>query len=486
MNRKDLNDRFVSLLVLLTVFLIYSEPLAAQKPRADSLLRELEKENADSTRVTQLWHLASATSVFNPDTALTIGFEALSLARKINYTEGESRSNGILANTFFKIGNYTKALELNIEKLKIEEKRNVPGNLASVLMNIGIVYALQEEYPRALEYYRQADSIIQMYNVDRLKYNIALNTGDTYDRLNQSDSAYRYFSLSLDLAREDGDGDLIGTSLTGLGHSYRKMGRFKESMENYEAAIGYLKAAGDDEMLCETTLGLARLFEDTKQYDSASHYAGLSLAVAKSGKFLSKELDAAEFLTEHYKKVRAIDSAFTYVDYVKSLNEELNSRDKIRESQVISSNEQYRQLELQEEKTREQKKRAQQLQMLLIAIFIPGIFLLTLFLSRVNVPVKLIRVMGVLSLLFLFEYLTLLLHPTVAELTHHTPVLEILIFVGLAAILIPMHHKLEHWLIHKLLHHRHKHAMAQQPEPETETVTPVLADIKKSPADNNG
>lgn len=61
-----------------------------------------------------------------------------------------------------------------------------------------------------------------------------------------------------------------------------------------------------------------------------------------------------------------------------------------------------------------------------------------------------------LSLLFLFEYLTLLLHPTVAELTHHTPVYEILIFVGIAAILIPAHHRLEHWMIHKLSHHHHK------------------------------
>jgi hypothetical protein len=67
-----------------------------------------------------------------------------------------------------------------------------------------------------------------------------------------------------------------------------------------------------------------------------------------------------------------------------------------------------------------------------------------------------IRALGVLSLLFLFEYLTLLLHPRVASFTHHTPIYEILIFVAVAAILIPIHHRLEHWLIHHLLHHRHR------------------------------
>ncbi|MBP8244219.1 MAG: hypothetical protein KAX45_06755, partial [Chitinophagaceae bacterium] len=79
MNRRDQYYRFVSLIVLLTSLLIFREPVAAQKPRADSLSRELAKVNADSNRVTLLWKLASATSVFNPDTALTIGFEALSL-----------------------------------------------------------------------------------------------------------------------------------------------------------------------------------------------------------------------------------------------------------------------------------------------------------------------------------------------------------------------------------------------------------------------
>jgi hypothetical protein len=79
--------------------------------------------------------------------------------------------------------------------------------------------------------------------------------------------------------------------------------------------------------------------------------------------------------------------------------------------------------------------------------------------------VQAIRLLGVLSLLFFFEYLTLLLHPTVAALTHHTPIYEILIFVAIAAVLIPAHHKLEHWVIHKLLlrrrHHKEKDKVAE-------------------------
>jgi hypothetical protein len=65
-----------------------------------------------------------------------------------------------------------------------------------------------------------------------------------------------------------------------------------------------------------------------------------------------------------------------------------------------------------------------------------------------------IKALGILSLLFLFEYLTLWLHPTVAELTGHKPIFEIMIFVALAAILIPLHHRTEHWLVERLIQHR--------------------------------
>lgn len=445
--------------LLISCLLLQSVTASAQQSNVDSMRNLLRLESVDTSRVKLLWQLARDMGGYNPDTAQFLSQQALYLARKINYLEGESRALGVLANTLVKIGNYPRALELNIQKLQIEEKRNKPRNLASVLMNIGVVYVLQEEYPKALDYYRKADSVIRASKVEDMTYYINLNIGDVFNRVDISDSAFTYFNTSLVIARQLGDGDLIGTSMTGLGHTYLKQGNYTEAARHYRTGIGLLSAAKDDEILCEALLGLANLFEKTEQRDSASFYANASRQLAKKAGFLSKELEAAEFLTQHFQLERSIDSAFMYVSYVRGLNDSVNSKSRIRESQVITSNEQYRQMELEEQKRQERAQRFKQLQMLLIAIFIPGFFLITLVLSRVNVHIKVIRVLGVLSLLFLFEYLTLLLHPTVANLTHHTPVFEILIFVAIAAILIPLHHKLEHWFIHKLIHHRHGEAV---------------------------
>jgi tetratricopeptide (TPR) repeat protein len=331
-------------------------------------------------------------------------------------------------------------------------------------MNIGIVYVLQEEYRKGLGYYLKADSVMSQFNVKDLRYNIVLNMGDVYDRLNVSDSALMYFNKSLELANKPEDylakkpdNSKIGKSLTGLGHSYRKLGSYPQSMINYKKGIVYLLAANDDETYCEATLGLAKLYRLMEKYDSAGYFAKLSRTVAKKDGLLPFELEAAEFLAEHYKEERNVDSAFTYINYVHDLNDSLNNKSRIRQLQIISSDEQFRQRALQENKRLASIERSQQLQMLLIAIFIPGLFLITLLLSRVKLHLQAIRLLGVLSLLFFFEYLTLLLHPTVAALTNHTPVYEILIFVAIAAVLIPAHHRLEHWLIHRLVHHRIHH-----------------------------
>ena len=56
-----------------------------------------------------------------------------------------------------------------------------------------------------------------------------------------------------------------------------------------------------------------------------------------------------------------------------------------------------------------------------------------------------------ITLLIVFEFLNLLLHPFLERITHHSPVLMLLGLVCIAALLVPMHHKLEHWATHKLI-----------------------------------
>lgn len=437
--------------LLVIIFLFTCSGLFAQKQKADSLIELLNTEKADTAKVKLLWQLAGIINAYDPGEALLYSQKALNLATAIKYTEGQSKSLGAMAITYNTIGNYTKALDLNLRKLKLEEKGNNPRNLAMALLNIGIVYRYQEEYAEALKYYYRSDSVINEHHIEDAKYYIYMNLGDVYDKMNNNDSAFSYFNRSLILSNNLKNNDYIGNSMTGLGHTYFKQGNSAFALLHYRAAIEYLTAADNDDVLCEALLGLATLYQQQLQKnDSAIYYASLSLKIAKKDGFLTKQLEAADFLANHFKKANNIDSAYVYLQQVNKLNDSINGKAKIRELQLMSSNETLRQQEIEENKQKVKKERKQQLQLLFIGIFIPGFFLITLLLSQIRIATRVIKILGILSLLILFEYLTLLLHPTVAAFTNHTPVYEMFIFVAIAAILIPAHHRIENWLIKKL------------------------------------
>lgn len=443
---------------LVLVFGICITSIFAQHPKIDSLTARLQSEDIDSNRVTLLWQLAEQYQSFKPDTALQLAQEGVLLAQRIHFIEGESRSLGRLASAQYLTGNYPKALNNYMLKLKIEEKRNSPRNYASALSNIGLMYILLEEYPNALSYLYRADSTVEVTGGKakaELKYNIVINIGEAYYRMKQADSAGLYFKKALAIANESGDSFSLGAAMLGEANVLSLKDNHSEALLYYHPAFQYLNDGLNNEMLCEASLGMAKVYQKLNNPDSAAYYAGMSFSMAERDRFLSRELDAANFLSEHYKSLKMYDSAFFYMEQTIALKDSVKGQEKIKEATIISNNEQLRQVEIAEQKLRDKETRFQQLQLLAIAIFIPLFFLMTLLVSRVKMHIKIIKFMGIISLLLVFEYLTLLLHPFVAELTHHIPILELLIFVCIAAGLIPLHHRLEHLLIERLTKGKH-------------------------------
>ena len=436
--------------LLFITLLVFIANAQSQKQRFDSLSEKLKVEQTDSNKVNFLWQMAEAGNLYNPDSSVSLAQHAIYLAQKINYSSGESHSLSALATALTNIGNYPSALTFYLKKLELEEKRKHPRDFASTLINIGILYALQEQYKDALNYYKQADSIIDKNNIEDLEYFILLNLGDVYEKLNQLDSSFNYYQQSLEVANATHDTLFAGTSMVGLGNIYLKKNDLDASLQNYQQSIIYLNASNDFDNMCEANLGLAKLYEKKMIDDSTRYYAEQSFTLAKQSGFETRQLNAATFLTDYFKTTGITDSALKYLETVQTLNNSVYSKEKIREAQIISTNEQIRQNEIVENKRKAEEERHEQLQMLIIGIAIVLLFLLTLLLNRVKMHYRIIKFFGILSLLMFFEYILLLLHPWVEIITNHIPVLEILIFVAIASIIIPTHHRMEHWLLEKL------------------------------------
>lgn len=120
--------------------------------------------------------------------------------------------------------------------------------------------------------------------------------------------------------------------------------------------------------------------------------------------------------------------------------------------QNMTFNETLREKELAEKEEKEAEDRKQNIQYALIALSIIIFITLFLLLSRtIVVNERLISFFGVLGLLLVFEFINLLVHPWLAEFTHESPVLMLIALVLIGALLIPLHHKLEHWIKGKMI-----------------------------------
>lgn len=454
---------------LFLLLVLINVSLFSQSRIVDSLNLALNKVKTDTGRIILLYNLSNVYQDSQPDSALLLGREAYELAKKIKFLKGESWGLSQMAIAFNNMGNFPKALEYYIEQLKIEEERSRPDNIANIYLNIGLVYTDTKDYDKALFYTLKCDSIINANKIEDLSLYSLLNIGDIYQKANVLDSALAYTKRCYAKAIMAGNDLIIGTALNNLGNIYIKTGDLTQAFNNYKAGLPYLQSSDDLNTYTEGVLGLAKVFERNQQHDSAILYGKQSFHIASQNQFMIRALDAGLFLSQVYKKLN-IDSAYKYQEILVGLKDSIYSREKIREVQNLTSAEQLRQLEIVRLKKAEKKDRSVKLQLLMIGIAIPIFFLMSVLISRKKVNKKMIEFSGIISILLLFEYITLLLHPFVAEKSNHSPLIEIIVFVAIAAIITPSHHKIEHWLIAKLTQLNYLKYYKPEPEPEPEPV----------------
>jgi tetratricopeptide (TPR) repeat protein len=441
--------------LLLLVIATYS---IAQTPVIDSLKIELQKAKHDTVRAIQLYRLSYYYQNYKPDTALLLAEQSYDISKQSGFAKGLNASLGQKAAAYNKMGNSAKALETFLEQLKVLEKKNDAENIAAVYLDIAFVYSGKKDIPHALFYAYKADSIARMFPLSDLLLYTSLDIGDMYSKDNQLDSALLYTEKSYRASLQSHNDIITGTALNNLGNIFFKSGKYSDAIYYYKSSLPILQSVQDDNTLSECYLGLAQAYEKQDLNDSSLYFASRSYKLASGNQFIQHALHSSLFLSGLFKKIKNIDSAFAYQETYMQMKDSFDNSEKIRELQVMTFNEQTRQTELAVERRSRQKERKLKLELLLIGMMIPVFFFVSAYISRKKVHLKVIELSGIFSLIFLFEYITLLLHPVISEKASHSPVAEILLFVVIAAVLSPTHHKVEYWLISKLTgkHHRHK------------------------------
>jgi tetratricopeptide (TPR) repeat protein len=436
-------------ILLLLFFLPALNEINAQTGNRDSILRLLQKDTEDTSRVLHLTDLSYEYIESKPDTMMVMALQALDLSRRIGFLKGQAVSLNRIGNVYSVLGNYPKTMEVLLEALQINEKINNLDGKQRNLNNIGNVYLFQEDYAQSLNYLFQSKYLGEQIN-DAVATKALLSTyqniASVYDSLRIFDSAVLYAEKARLMAEKINFPRIVGGSLMELGTINFKTGQHILALEYYRLSIPYSAKAKNDLRLSQTFLGIAKIFEINKERDSVLLYARQSLSLAQSKKFTKEIRDAARFLSYYYRKLNA-DSAFFYQDISRAANDSLFSRQRQRQFQSLGFDEKLRQQDIATNILKVEEERKQNLQYAAIVLGLISFIILFFVLSRsIIVNERFIKFFGIVGLLAVFEFINLYIHPYLDKLTGHSPFLMLFILICIGAMLVPLHHKMEKWI----------------------------------------
>jgi len=264
----------------------------------------------------------------------------------------------------------------------------------------------------ALYYARKAD-VLKVPGLDPFGYsNFQLVLASVHAARGENDLAEPYFKRALAVA----DSSELPEPLLNAAAGYAKL------------LVGQGRAA--------EALGWAR-----KGYEATEH--------TRQPGFLVKSIMA---LSDAFAANGMTDSSLVYSQLAHAWRDSLTALQNKSQLQNHLFTQELKDLEDAKAREEAREERSHNIQFGIIALIVItlGIFLLVLSRTAV-VGAKAIKNLSLIALLLFFEFINLLVHPMLGEITHHSPLLLLLCMAAIAGLLIPLHHRMEHFITNMLV-----------------------------------
>ena len=437
-------------IITLICFIAVMQTAFAQKQNVDSILQKIAVEKDDDKKVDLTVSLFLNGLDRDPYLTIQTGQALLKQGMENNDPIKEGSAYCILGTGLRVSGNPIRGLQMQQKGLLLAEKANNFSLLAMVKNQMAHTYRDRDEWDNAFKGYAAAlDDAVKGKN-EVIKIWPLMNLGVCYLNLNKLDSALKYLQSAYELSITINQWDLP-YMLWNLGSVHSKLGNTLLAVSYFNMSIQMSENSKRYRQLNFAYTGLAEHFQRMNQRDSCILYLKKALATVQHTPFFFMSVKPAKMLAELYEKSNC-DSTLKYAGIYKVANDSVFSNKINQQIQVMTFDETLRQQELAAEKMKTNDERKQNIQFALIAFGIISFIIIFLLLSRsIITNTKMIEFLGVVALLIVFEFLNLLLHPFLERVTHHSPVLMLLALVCIAALLVPLHHKIEHWATAKLV-----------------------------------
>jgi len=444
MKQSSLTYHIFTLLLIIT----FIGRISAHPQNGDNLGQRLTLKTVDTTKIVSLLKASVDNTNDNPNKSIQLAEEAMIQSKELKSEKYQMQSLNMLGFSLFVTGNYSRGLKISLQGKQLAEKLDDTVGLLKAYNNIGNIYRRQGNYNEAITSFLTAKRLAEEKKTSIS--NILSTLGICYLETGRINLAMQYIQASYQ-QNITNNGYQISITYNRLGDIQSKLNNIPLALEYYRLGVAAAEKNGEFRWMCFNYLSLATLYLNQKRMDSTIVYAKKAISIGHN-KFLDQTQKAAVVLSDSYNQLKQPDSCLKYLRTAMVIKDTIQSNKEESEIQNLLFEDRLLKIEKLEEKERLANERAHNLQYSAITATLVLFIILSLVLSHSKYANKrTIRFLGILSLLIVFEFVNLLLHPYLGNLVHHSPILMLSIMVLIAALLIPLHHKLEHWITEKLV-----------------------------------
>lgn len=423
-----------------------------------TLKNELIKKNPDTIIVENYINQSEVYFKLKKyDSSAYFAYKAYYLSKKIGYDFG---FHGVIRNIIGinnKFANYSESLKYAFESMYLLIEKKDTTNLLNTYHLISLIYSSAKDYNNKLLYAQKLIALAEKRDWKNAKpdhrfyENRYAPLADAYISKKILDSALFYSLKDYQYAVKSKDS-------IWLAFSYGYIGETNLLLNNPDIAISYflkkkqlLIQKNEPQYLSLLYIDFAKAYQLKGNIDSSLYYAKEALKMSTAFDDTEHKLKSLEILYNLSKQKNDMPNELIYQNKYLILKDSLFTLDKIRDVENLSIKEIIKQTEIEENARLARLEKEKNLVLAAIGFFIPTFLSIVFLIGRWGKrKSKLITSLGLASLLMLFEFISLLLHPFIEQITHHNVALMYVILLIIASALVPIHHKMEGFVKSKL------------------------------------
>lgn len=174
-------------------------------------------------------------------------------------------------------GDYPRALEKFQSALTVIQPDSEPGRTAQILVNIANVYFYQSDFGSALNYYQRANALYSMLGMRESVAITTANIGIVYSDMGDPITALEFYRSAL-VIHEELD-DIVGVAhVTGnMGVVYNDLGVTGKALEYYRRALTMHEELGSKASAAGVMCNIGIIYQGLGDFESALDYCSRAL-----------------------------------------------------------------------------------------------------------------------------------------------------------------------------------------------------------------